>query len=165
MGWIGVDLDGTLAHYEGWKGIEHIGKPIARMVERVKVWLDEGKDVRIFTARVSGPFGEAREARECIVAWCLDNLGKELPITCKKDFGMVELWDDRCRQVQTNTGRIIEAPKPAKDEDNKAWGRGYDEGHHVGSSECDLTSKQIDDAIIDPEPEEFVGGQFYDAPA
>jgi hypothetical protein len=27
-GWIGVDLDGTLAHYDGWKGIDHIGEPI-----------------------------------------------------------------------------------------------------------------------------------------
>lgn len=34
-GWIGVDLDGTLAHYEGWKGVEHIGEPIPAMVERI----------------------------------------------------------------------------------------------------------------------------------
>jgi hypothetical protein len=24
-----------------------------------------------------------------------------------KDFGMILLYDDRCRQVETNTGRII----------------------------------------------------------
>ena len=42
-GWIGVDLDGTLAHYEGWKGIEHIGAPVPAMLERVKNWLAEGK--------------------------------------------------------------------------------------------------------------------------
>ena len=35
-GWIGVDLDGTLAEYHGWKGSEHIGPPIPLMVERVK---------------------------------------------------------------------------------------------------------------------------------
>ena len=51
-GWIGVDLDGTLAEYLGWQGMGHIGEPIAPMVERVKAWLAEGKDVRIFTARV-----------------------------------------------------------------------------------------------------------------
>ena len=51
-GWIGIDLDGTLAEYDGWKGVEHIGKPIPSMVERVKAWIIEGKDVRIFTARV-----------------------------------------------------------------------------------------------------------------
>src|SRR5262245_48902352 len=27
-GWIGVDLDGTLAEYHGWKGIEHIDRPV-----------------------------------------------------------------------------------------------------------------------------------------
>lgn len=46
-GWIGVDLDGTLAHYDGWKGETHIGKPIPLMLARVKRWLAEGKEVRI----------------------------------------------------------------------------------------------------------------------
>lgn len=27
-GWIGVDLDGTLAHYSGWSDPDHIGEPI-----------------------------------------------------------------------------------------------------------------------------------------
>ena len=51
-GWIGVDLDGTLAEYAGWVSEEHIGHPVPMMLERVKAWLAEGKDVRIFTARV-----------------------------------------------------------------------------------------------------------------
>lgn len=33
-GWIGVDLDGTLAHYDHWRGETHIGPPIAPMVDR-----------------------------------------------------------------------------------------------------------------------------------
>jgi len=53
-GWIGVDLDGTLAYYDEWRGLYHIGEPIPAMVDRVKRWLAEGRDVRIFTARVSG---------------------------------------------------------------------------------------------------------------
>lgn len=52
-GWIGVDLDGTLAHYDGWKGADHIGAPVPAMVERVKAWLANGREVRIFTARIS----------------------------------------------------------------------------------------------------------------
>ena len=28
-----VDLDGTLAKYDGWKGLEHIGEPIDGSVE------------------------------------------------------------------------------------------------------------------------------------
>ena len=38
-GWIGVDLDGTLAIYTGWKGCDHVGEPIPPMVERVKAGL------------------------------------------------------------------------------------------------------------------------------
>ena len=53
-GWIGVDLDGTLAEYGGWKGPDHIGPPVPKMLERVKSWIAEGRDVRIFTARVDG---------------------------------------------------------------------------------------------------------------
>ena len=34
-GTIAVDLDGTLARYDGWKGIDHIGDPIPLMVSRV----------------------------------------------------------------------------------------------------------------------------------
>jgi len=51
--WIGVDLDGTLAFDEGWKGHQHIGPPIPLMLERVKRWLAMDIEVRIFTARAS----------------------------------------------------------------------------------------------------------------
>jgi hypothetical protein len=54
-GWIGVDLDGTLAKYGRWAGPLEIGEPIAPMVARVRQWLAEGKEVRIFTARVAVP--------------------------------------------------------------------------------------------------------------
>lgn len=60
-GWIGVDFDGTLAHYESW----------------------EGADV------------------------CEKHFGEVLPITCVKDLGMVELYDDRAVTVQKNTGRPL----------------------------------------------------------
>lgn len=113
-GWIGVDLDGTLAHYEGWKGIEHIGAPIAPMVDRVKRWIEEGREVRIFTARVAGLFdgSDADPFRSCSVVgpiqtWCHQHIGRVLPITNVKDFGMVELWDDRAVQVVTNTGDCL----------------------------------------------------------
>lgn len=51
--WIGVDLDGTLAHYDYWRGFDHIGEPIPLMADRVKQWLADGIEVRIVTARVS----------------------------------------------------------------------------------------------------------------
>lgn len=121
-GWIAVDLDGTLARYDGWKGIEHIGEPIAPMVERVKRWLSEGKDVRIFTARVDGgevalEMGDANGVahrdvpmvRHHIEQWCLQHIGCALPITNVKDYGMLELWDDRAVQVVMNEGTPVGA--------------------------------------------------------
>ena len=101
-GWIGVDLDGTLAHYEKWNG--WVGRPIQPMLDRVKAWVESGQEVRIFTARVSGDPDEAVEQRERIAAWCVEHVGQELPITCRKDFAMIELWDDRAVQVIHNTG-------------------------------------------------------------
>lgn len=103
-GWIGVDLDGTLAHYDGWKGIEHIGKPIPAMLERVWEWTKRGQEVRIFTARASD-----KDAINYITKWLirhriLDHHGQPLAVTNVKDFAMIELWDDRAVQVEANTG-------------------------------------------------------------
>lgn len=101
-GWIAVDLDGTLAEYHGWVSEAHIGAPVPDMLFRVKKWLADGKDVRIFTARVATGNTLAVAAIE---AWCQEHIGRVLPVTCRKDYGMIELWDDRCVQVEANTGR------------------------------------------------------------
>ena len=114
-GWIGVDLDGTLAKYEKWDG--GIGEPIPLMVERVKKWIADGVEVRIFTARVGTGAGHssesgrsddeifAEEQRRLIQFWCLDHIGHVLKITATKDFRMIELWDDRAIQIIPNTGK------------------------------------------------------------
>lgn len=108
-GWIGVDLDGTLAHYEGWKAGMTIGKPIPKMVRRVKEWLKQGHEVRIFTARVGGAPGAERERqRSMIETWSKNHLGEKLKVTSCKDFGMIECWDDRAVQVRTNTGEPVD---------------------------------------------------------
>jgi hypothetical protein len=106
-GWIGVDLDGTLAHYEGWKGELHIGAPVPAMVERVQRWISEGREVKIFTARVSGPDGDAEEIRKTIEMWAIEHVGHRLEVTCMKDYAMIELWDDRAVGVEANTGRPL----------------------------------------------------------
>lgn len=106
-GWIGVDLDGTLAHYDGWKGIEHVGVPVTAMVERVKAWLAEGREVRIFTARVSCAEPERSQVIDIIDNWCTRAGLPQLRVTNVKDFGMIELWDDRCVQVVPNTGERV----------------------------------------------------------
>lgn len=51
--WIGFDLDGTLAKYDKWEGIDHIGEPVKPMVDLIKKLHDEGKVVKIITARVA----------------------------------------------------------------------------------------------------------------
>lgn len=118
--WIGVDLDGTLAHYDGWKGATVIGDPIPKMLNRVLEWIEKGREVRIVTARVA-PLKEDRE--ECRTAiqkwlyahvyphcpvWFRDPVQIELVITHEKDQKMLELWDDRCVQVIPNTGERVD---------------------------------------------------------
>lgn len=106
-GWIGVDLDGTLAHYDRWRGHAHIGAPIPEMVERIRKWIEDGWPVKIFTARVSGHPDEVHEIREAIKAWLAKNDLPDLEVTCIKDYAMVELYDDRAVTVEMNTGQLL----------------------------------------------------------
>lgn len=115
-GWVGIDLDGTLAEYHGWQGIYHIGAPIHRTVEHIKYLLLSGVDVRIFTARVQ----EGPDAVAAIKAWCEEHLGVVLPVTNVKDFGMVYALDDRIVTVEFNTGRPL-APIPPISTVRKHW--------------------------------------------
>lgn len=106
-GWIGVDFDGTLAKTMDWRGHNDgkVGEPIWPMVERVKQWLSEGKEVRIMTARAGA--GADQIHRDNINEFCLEVFGRTLPITCEKDFNMIELWDDRAVQVAVNEGEPV----------------------------------------------------------
>ena len=102
MGWIGVDLDATLAHYESGQ-YPDIGEPIPAMYERVQGWLKAGKEVRIMTARAAhGP-----EDIKAVKAWLEEHGLGELQVTCMKDQEMEELWDDKAIQVRPNTGEPI----------------------------------------------------------
>lgn len=113
-GWIGVDLDGTLAEYHGFVSATHIGPPIPSMLNRVKAWLRDGTEVRIVTARaaVSGnPWpGEVAPAIVAIEEWCERHVGQRLVVTATKDYAMIELWDDRIVRVEQNTGRVLGGP-------------------------------------------------------
>ena len=103
-GWIGIDLDGTLAYYDKWIGPEHIGDPIPKMIYRTKKWISEGKNIKIMTARVNPNKDDAEFCKKIIEEWCMKHIGKILPITHEKDLYMIELWDDRVVQVIPNTG-------------------------------------------------------------
>jgi hypothetical protein len=101
-GWIGIDLDGTLAYYSAWKGFEHIGPPIPAMVLRLRAWLEQGYEVRIMTARAS-----VEEGIPPVRAWLAKHDLPDLEVTCRKDFDMIELWDDRAVQVVCNSGSPV----------------------------------------------------------
>lgn len=111
-GWYGFDLDGTLAEFDGWKGIGHIGRPVARMVELAKRLHSEGKEVRILTARASVKNDEGKKgaavAKAVIKDWCRKNLGFEPEVTSEKDARMIEFYDDSATQVVPNRGETLE---------------------------------------------------------
>lgn len=111
MGWFGFDLDGTLAVYKKFESPTHIGDPIPATVALVKKHLAKGHDCRIFTARVKsgGNISESEVAavKKAIGDWTEKHIGKRLAITCYKDYGMIALYDDRCCQVEQNTGKIL----------------------------------------------------------
>jgi hypothetical protein len=47
---VAVDVDGVLAKYDGWKGVDHVGDPIPGAVEFTKA-LSEICDVLVYTTR------------------------------------------------------------------------------------------------------------------
>lgn len=133
-GWYGFDLDGTLAKYDGWKGIDHIGDPVVPMVKLIRQMHDEGKVVKIMTARVApkeNPETKPNPYRtgnwciqepdvqtwalkdewtplEFIQEWCYRTLGFVPEVVYQKDHLMLELYDDRVKQVVPNEGWLIE---------------------------------------------------------
>lgn len=134
-GWYGFDLDGTLAKYDKWEGIDHIGEPVKPMVDLIKRMHAEGKVVKILTTRVApkekpeikpNPYlenhltigssddmpwavhAEAWTAREFIQDWCYRVLGFVPEIVYQKDHLMLELYDDRVKQVTPNKGLLVE---------------------------------------------------------
>jgi len=103
-GWIGVDLDGTLAKYTGYKGATKIGEPVPKMVARIRRWVGHGKKVKIFTARA-----DDEKSVNAIKKWLKDNELPDLEITNLKDHHMIELWDDKAVSVKKNTGEVKES--------------------------------------------------------
>lgn len=133
QGWYGFDLDGTLAVYDGWHGIDHIGAPVVKTVRLMKRMHEDGLRVKILTARVSprtnpetkaNPYLENHwcvespsdmpwaladrwTAKEFIQEWCWRTLGFVPEITHEKDHLMLNLFDDRVVQVEPNSGWIL----------------------------------------------------------
>ena len=105
-GWIGVDLDGTLAECVSGQDPFTIGAPVPLMYQRVLYWVRTGRTVKIFTARA----GDEKQ-RRLIEQWCKYHGLPKLEITDRKDFGMLALWDDRAVGVVPNMGIPILAQR------------------------------------------------------
>lgn len=126
--WIGVDLDGTLACYDGWKHEGHIGAPNPVMVELVKTWLDQGRRVKVFTARVSplleAPPGQREHLRRQLVTpiedWCIEHIGQKLEVVCHKDKYCTKIYDDIAIQVSRFTSEQALCVQPDQTPEAKA---------------------------------------------
>lgn len=104
-GWIGVDFDGTLVTHK----FPETGEPIWPMINRVKDWLAQDQEVRIFTARVSLRDGDEVYRQYVLIReWCKEFLGQVLEVTCSKTITCIAIYDDRAVQVERDTGRLIE---------------------------------------------------------
>ncbi|MCF6247613.1 MAG: hypothetical protein L3J69_09655 [Desulfobacula sp.] len=100
--WTGVDLDGTLAYHDQSLAYDKIGEPVPIMLDLVKKMVNNGIRVKIFTARATDS-----EQLVIIRRWLKANGLPELEITNVKDYSMIRLYDDRCIQVEHNTGRLV----------------------------------------------------------
>lgn len=98
--WIGVDLDGTLARHDG-KLSDKIGAALPEMLNRVKKWIKDGHEVRIFTARADSSLERVK-----IKKWLKDNGLPALAITNVKDWKCAEIWDDRAIRVVHNKDQV-----------------------------------------------------------
>jgi len=114
--WDGVDFDGTLSKYDGWKGHEVFGEPVVDMCEFVRKEHEKGRTIRIFTARVSQVSLEGYPKEKVVNAiqdWCEKNIGFRPEVTCEKDRWLDRIYDDRAIGVVKNEGILIN-PKDEK---------------------------------------------------
>ena len=103
---IATDFDGTLALEEQ----EDSGFPpaVPEMLERVRHWVDEGKEVWVLTARLTRPDIDREYEIGVIQDWLEQHGLPRLEVTDRKMWFFKEYWDDRAVQVVTNTGHPVD---------------------------------------------------------
>ena len=113
MALIYLDLDGTVANFDGWKGFDHIGDPIPTMADKIRTWLARGDEVVIFTARACdfNVHGDAKFDLDAIVStvqdWTEKHFGVRLKVTATKG-PWDACYDDAINQVVRNTGKTLQ---------------------------------------------------------
>ena len=100
--WIGVDLDGTLAH-KGEHYTGEIGHILPRMKQRILDYLSDGMEVKIFTARVAQECTKTGRTIPEIISliqdWLESNELPRLDVTCIKNRECIRIYDDKATQV------------------------------------------------------------------
>jgi len=119
---IAVDLDGTLAAYDGWRGLEHIGEPLPGAVKAMWALYQAGCELVIYTCRCGnngrGEFAggvSVQRWAEVVADWLLqhDFPPMHLHVDGGKPFADVYV-DDRALRV-------------APQEDEGAWEKALSE--------------------------------------
>ena len=111
---IAVDLDRTLAYYDGWRGPLHIGHPIPAMVRCVQEHLMKGDTVTIFSARIHDDPKTgvtAEQVKKAISDWSENAVGVRLDATNIKLDTFDRIYDDIAIQVVPNKGRRVAVKK------------------------------------------------------
>lgn len=111
---IAVDLDRTLAYYDGWRGPLHIGHPIPAMVRCVQEHLMKGDTVTIFSARIHDDPKTgvtADQIKTAISDWSENAVGVRLDATNIKLHTFDRIYDDIAIQVVPNKGRRVAVKK------------------------------------------------------
>lgn len=102
---IAFDLDGTLAHYTEWKGLDHIGDPLPGTVKVVNKLVDLGYDVVIFTTRTNPEQNKepVEQLKQRIYVWLDDNgFSSEVRVTEYKPIALLYV-DDHCMGIEANS--------------------------------------------------------------
>jgi len=106
--WIGVDYDGTMVTHPSFVDPnDHGGKVVPKMRDRVVRWCMQGRRVKIMTARAANTNPNREQDIAPIRQHLKDNYPEvchNLEITAEKDYGMIELWDDRAIGIIRDTG-------------------------------------------------------------
>lgn len=149
-------MDGTASAYCGGGGYpwNQFGPPIEPMMARIRGWIAARQEVRIVTARVfpyihgenedvlnrvhqclvTGEYFTVGDMVRCVQAYFCTHVDAMLPVTCAKDYQMIQLWDDRAIQVVPNTGRTLSEEHEAvlSALRGKAQGSGVEECQECG---------------------------------
>lgn len=71
---IAVDIDGTLAEFDQWRGYKHLGKPIKKIADKLRDEAKAGSYIIIHTVRIARPNGGILpQALRALVSWLDSN--------------------------------------------------------------------------------------------